>query len=203
MRKFLEKTAFLYQADDFATCGGGGTRTECFSFELIESGTAYAVTGLSLHSAKDIVIPAAYNGLPVTQIKARAFFAQEHLTTVVMPNTITVVGDSAFARCNHLTALEFSNNLEKLAESVFEGCSSLKSVRLPDGFTFMMGYVFYLCSGLQRVIIPKSISGIGYKSFEGCNSLREVFYKGTEDDWRGIRIQPNENLLKAKIYYPI
>jgi hypothetical protein len=195
MRDFLKESMFLYQADNLA--GGGDGR---FTFTLINGGTAYAVTGLC-EEQKEVFIPASYNGLPVTQINPRAFAGKEQLLHVVMPSSVEVVGDSAFCRCCNLQAVQFSDNIVRLGEGVFSECPALTNVKLPERLTYTGGYVFYRCSGLQRVIIPKNIAGIGYKSFEGCDCLQEVFYEGRAEDWRWVRVQSNDVLLRAKMYY--
>ena len=194
MKKFLEGTYFFYQADNYDGGSAG------YTFAPIDGGTAYAVTGFTSQES-DIVIPDSYNGLPIKQISPNAFADKEHLTSVIMRDSITLLATSAFVRCRNLRAVFFSEGIECFCDGVFEGCTALTSVKLPPRLIDMTGYAFYRCSSLRRVIIPKSIRLIGYKSFEGCDSLREVFYEGSKEDWGWVRVQPNDALMRAKLYY--
>lgn len=194
MKKFLEGTFLFYQADNYGSGSAG------YTFAPIDGGTAYAVTGFTSQES-DIVIPDRYNGLPVKQISPNAFADKEHLTSVIMRDSITVLADSAFSRCHNLRAVYFSEAIERFADGVFAECSALTSVKLPPRLADMIGYAFYRCSALRRVIIPKSIRSIGYKSFEGCDSLRELFYEGSKEEWCCVRVQPKDSLIRAKMYY--
>ena len=194
MKKFFEGAFLFHQADNHIGGAAG------YTFAPIDGGTAYAVTGFSLQES-DIVIPATYNGLPVTKINPKAFANQEQLTSVIMPDCITVIADSAFFRCHKLRSVYFSEGIDRFGDGVFEECTALTSVKLPPRLISMTGYAFYRCNGLRRVIIPKSIGVIGYKSFEGCDGLKEVFYEGSKEDWHWVKIQANDTLTRAKIYY--
>ena len=78
-------------------------------------------------------------------------------------------------------------------------------------------------SNLKRIWIPKNVSYIPKDCFSGCSSLEEIYYEGSEDDFKGIevyykryRVIPrlgikddieayydygNLPFLKAKVYY--
>ena len=46
------------------------------------------------------------------------------------------------------------------------------------------------------------IKSVGYDAFEGCTDLSEVYYEGTEEEFKNIVIESgNEILTSAKIYY--
>ncbi len=53
------------------------------------------------------------------------------------------------------------------------------------------------------ISIPKSIVKIGNEAFYYCDSLKDVHYKGSQQQWKAIVIETrNDSLLKAKIHYP-
>lgn len=60
----------------------------------------------------------------------------------------------------------------------------------------------YIIYSLISVTIPNSVTSIGYGAFEGCSKLKEVNYKGTEEQWNKIDIGvKNSCLTNAEINY--
>ncbi|MDO4210705.1 MAG: leucine-rich repeat protein [Bacteroidales bacterium] len=92
--------------------------------------------------AGDIVIPEKVTlddgqEYTVTSIDAHAFERCYDLHSVVMPNTITEIGDSAFWGCYRsasegLTTIKMSDGLRRSGTSAFYGCGALKSVEIND-----------------------------------------------------------------------
>ena len=52
--------------------------------------------GINIEKAWDIEIPSTYNGLPVTEIATNAFKNEAYLTSVIVPDSVTSIGESAF-----------------------------------------------------------------------------------------------------------
>ncbi len=76
---------------------GQGSGTAGLEYELSDDGTAYTVVGIADTETTNIVIPAAYNGLPVTSIGDRAFYGCSGLTSITIPDSVTSIGEYAFA----------------------------------------------------------------------------------------------------------
>jgi len=101
------------------TRGCGGTLTQAIpmtgtpglAFELINGGTAYSVSAGSAASG-DIVIPAVYNGLPVTSIGDWAFSECSGLTNITIPDSVTSISGYAFSGCNNLTTVFYGGKNE-------------------------------------------------------------------------------------------
>ena len=47
-------------------------------------------------------------------------------------------------------------------------------------------YAFSGCSWVTDITIPKSITSIGEKVFSGCRALKNMYYKGTQEEWQAI-----------------
>ena len=73
------------------------------------------------------------------------------LETVVLPPTVTSIGQQAFMYCTNLKAMEFPKGIKTVATSVLEGCTALQSVVIPSTVTTINQDAFYGCSGLQEI----------------------------------------------------
>ena len=47
-------------------------------------------------------------------------------------------------------------------------------------------YAFSGCTWVTDITIPKSITSVGEKVFSGCRALKNIYYKGTQEEWQAI-----------------
>ena len=142
----------------------------------------YRVVSLGMAEDTNIVIPATYKGLPVTEIADEAFYKGgadtnlwKHLVlSITLPDTITHIGKSAFYKCENLTELIIPSGVTSIGNSAFEGCLNLKEVVIPSSMTSIGERVFGDCKKLTKVVIPDTITSIGNGAFRYCESLTEV-----------------------------
>ena len=73
------------------------------------------------------------------------------LDTIIIPPTVTSIGQSAFMYCTSLKSFEFPQGIKTVATSVLEGCTALQSVTIPSTVTTINQDAFYNCSGLQAI----------------------------------------------------
>ena len=142
--------------------------TESLIFELSDDKNTYTVTGIK-GAGTDIVIPPSYNDKPVTEIGMDAFYNTD-ITSVIIPDSVTSIGDC-----------------------VFDSCYDLTSVIIGNGVTTIGERAFYSCRNLKNVTIGNGIINIGYFAFRDCSSLTNINYLGTIEDW--CRIKGTNNLL--------
>ena len=102
------------------------------------------------------------------------FIGCRSLTSLVIPDSVTNIGDYAFSGCRSLTSLVIPDSVTNIGDYAFEGCGSLSSLVLPDGVTNIGGNAFADCKSLRSVVIPNSVTSIGGGAFGGCKSLRSV-----------------------------
>lgn len=84
------------------------------------------------------------------------------------------VADQAFYDCWELTSVVLPDSMTAIGEHMFYNCSELRSVTIPDSVTIIGGYAFYKCSKLTSVTIPDSVTSIGSCAFEYCTSISTV-----------------------------
>lgn len=127
----------------------------------------------------DIVIPeyVEYDGntLTVVSIGEKAFAECFDLSDVIIPNSVTEIGDSAFCDAhlwNGFGSLEIPNSVTVIGDYAFSR-ARLESIEIPNSVTMIGDYAF---SGadLESIEIPNSVTVIGEGVFSGCSYLRSI-----------------------------
>ena len=124
---------------------------------------------IGCRSLTSLVIPDS-----VTNIGDYAFSGCRSLTSLVIPDSVTNIGDYAFEGCGSLSSLVLPDGVTSIGKCAFRGCGSLSSLVLPDGVINIGGNAFADCKSLRSVVIPNSVTSIGGGAFGGCKSLHSV-----------------------------
>ena len=200
---------FTDNGDLLITFGDGSTQTvktqkqegtEGLEYYPLPDGT-YAVAQGNTKYLDDIVIPAAYNGKPVTVIDEDGFQLSK-IKSITIPSTITDIKVDAFYGCSNLThvyitdftawcAIPFKNKSDNplyYAKNLYWNNNLVTDLVIPDGVTSIGDYTFNNCSSLMSVIIPDSVTSIGKQAFYQCSNLMNLYYKGTQNDYNQISI---------------
>lgn len=126
----------------------------------------------------DLVLPASINKdgveYKVTSIRANAFDRCWKLTSLVIPEGVTEIGDFAFNGCVALKSVKFPNSLHKFGMCAFFGCIALSSVDIPEGTKIISDKCFYACSSLTSVRLSSTINSIEKDAFAACVKLSSV-----------------------------
>ena len=94
------------------------------------------------------------------------------------------------------------DSVKSIGEYAFSGCTGLTSITIPDSVTSIGIDAFDGCTGLTSITIPDSVTNIGGAAFYGCKGLTDVYYSGTEAEWKKISIDVlNDELKNATIHY--
>ncbi len=128
----------------------------------------------------------------ITSIGENAFYANDTLTSLVLPDSITTIAGDAFSFCRSLKTILLSDNLISIGDGAFNSCESLNSVEIPDKVESIGYMAFAQCRMLKSIIIPNSVDFVGAYAFAGCSSLTiysESISKpyGWENNWNDDR----------------
>jgi len=151
----------------------GDTLTQGLAFTPIKSNTAYSVAKGTTDAAQ-VVIPAEYEGKPVTAIAEQGFRSYTGMTSVTIPDSVTSIGSSAFSGCTGLISVTIPDSVTSIDQFAFNGCTGLTSVTIGNGVTSLSGFDFRSYPNLTSVIIGNGVTGIGRDDFKGCTSLTSV-----------------------------
>lgn len=89
-----------------------------------------------------------------------------------------------------------------VGNAAFRACKELTEITIPDSVTIIDSEAFYECTALAEIIIPDSVTKIYESAFECCDNLDNVFYCGSESQWKQIEIHEwNEALASAYTYF--
>lgn len=117
----------------------------------------------------DIVIKAGTDAI------ADSALADNYLiTSVELPDSVTVIGTGAFERSGLLARIGLSRNLKYIKDAAFRFCWELQDIDLPEGLVYIGADAFRKCKSLTELNIPDSVTYIGSKAFFGCVSLKSV-----------------------------
>ena len=138
----------------------------------------------------------------LTSIGNHTFEDCDGLTNITIPNSVIEIGDYAFSRCHSLTSVTIPNSVEEIGEEAFSYCTGLTSITISNSVTVIKFFTFLNCTNLTSVTIPNSVTTIIVSAFENCKSITDVYYSGTEEQWKQISIGLyNRNLTGANIHY--
>ena len=188
----------------------------------------YSSSGLNNYPGlKSVIIPETiendgdiYN---VIGIGYKAFYVCGDLTSVEIPNSVTIIGDYAFDECRKLKSIKLPDYVTYIGEHAFYACrlesvnipntvtqigsyafsfGSMDSVIIPDLVTTIGDYAFAWCNELTSVTIPASTVEMGIRPFSGCSKLTEINVVSSNEHYAsvdGVLFNKEETLL---IEYP-
>ena len=132
-----------------------GETTQNLMFK--NEGQGYTVTGMT-GEEKSVVIPAEYDGLPVTKIQGEygtGAFARKAITSVTIPDSIVEIGQNSFNNCKDLITVNISekSKLTTIGNNAFSGNAALKQIYLPSGMINLGDSVFNNCGAIERFVV--------------------------------------------------
>ncbi len=143
------------------------------------SGDMYDYTGISspwYDSVTDITTVVIENG--ATRIGDFAFGLCENLTSIEIPDSMTSIGGYAFAYTG-ITSMEIPGSVKTIDDLAFAYTGCLTNIELNEGLE-TIGYCAFSNCGITEITIPASVTSIGEYAF---GYIREM-------DSMGENIQP-------------
>ncbi|MCR4960232.1 MAG: leucine-rich repeat protein [Lachnospiraceae bacterium] len=113
---------------------------------------------LGWDETKKLIVPQG-----ATEIAEKAFYQNDTITDIIIPATVTKIGNNAFSNCNRLKTVTFEEGSQLTA--------------IPFG-------AFYQCRDLNRVTFEgnTALTSIGAKAFYECYDLTEISFENNATD---------------------
>ena len=100
------------------------------------------------------------------------------ITNLVVPDDVISISDYAFSRCSGITSITISDSVMSVGDYAFSSCP------------------------LTTLKIGKGLKSIGKNAFSGIKVIPELYYAGSEEEWKGISIDSsNDLILRANMHY--
>ena len=157
--------------------------------------------------------------------KLTAYIGSEE--NVVVPNSVTSIGDFAFAWCD-LKTVSISNSITSVGYFAFIGCNNLLYNEYDNAYylgnsdnpylvlvvtkstyitrceinskcRFICDNAFFYCKYLTSIDIPNSVTSIGISAFVGCTELESVTVNWSEP----IELQSDIFTKYGTLYVPV
>ena len=154
------------------------------SVEIPESVTSIEISAFAYcRSLINVNLPDS-----VSFIAGYVFYQCENLESVKLPKEIGTLQSSVFEGCKRLIISEIPANNSGMTVTIdrraFADCDSLTSVKIPNSVIYEEAFID--CDNLKNLILPADIGHIGERAFYKCDSLRDVYYAGSQEQWDNI-----------------
>ena len=170
-----------------------GNRTSLIIPETIDG---YLVTGIG----KTIVASDYFDGVPYYSRNTahNVFFNCDALTNIVIPDSVTFIGDSAFVGCESLKSINVPDSVMSIGMNPFAGCGKLTQINVSGTHPFLENRNGVIFDKLEKKLIcypaglaagsytvPAGTKTIGGAAFGGASFLRVTIPDGVTSigDW--------------------
>lgn len=109
----------------------------------------------------------------ITSVGNSAFSGCRKMTSIIIPSTVDSIGASAFKDCIGLTTINLSPLMTSIENNTFTNCSELLTITLPESISIIRSNAFSRCTKLTTIDLPK-VKRIENNAFEYCNALSTV-----------------------------
>ena len=98
----------------------------------------------------------------------------KNFTTYDINEETKIIAADVFKGCARLNSIVIPDSVTSIGDYAFSNCDSLTSVVIPDSVTSIGSDAFSYCDSLTSVTIPDSVTTIGSSAFSYCDSLTSV-----------------------------
>ena len=165
-----------------------------------------------LGNATELTLPADCKGENYV-IGANVFKDNTTISSIVIPNSVTSIGEGAFSGCtglekvyiNDLAAwcgIDFGSvdaNPLYYAKNLYLNGELLTELSIPAEIAEVKDYAFYNCNGVTNIDIVDGVKSIGNSAFYGCSDLETLYISNTIESIGDYAFAECNNIIDIKI----
>ncbi len=121
------------------------------------------ITGYS-GDGVNVVIPSEIEGYPVVYIGKSAFYGNDSIWSVAIPDSIRGIDDMAFYLCSELREITLSDSLLSIGVGAFGCCYALFEITIPASVEYMANNIFMSSYNLQNIYCEAESQPEGWRS---------------------------------------
>lgn len=115
-----------------------------------------------------------------------------NISSIVIENGVTNIGDYAFWNCRALTSVTIPDSVTSVGNSAFQNCTSLSSITIPAGVTSIGDSAFEGCENLTGITLSDSVTSISSSAF-----VETGYYKNSSN-WENGVLYIGNHLIDAE-----
>ena len=137
------------------------------------------VIGSCLYKYKGIAIGTYTIPSGITNVSPSCFYGQPALTGITSwPSSQMTIPNACFQNSG-LTSIVIPNSVTTLGDDCFTECRNLASITIGTGITRLGRNVFSSCSSVETLVIPSNVKSLERDTLTGCKSLQWVRLEST------------------------
>jgi len=145
------------------------------SFFKSDNGVLYDITCKTLIKYPDSNQNTSYTIKSETnKIADYAFFENNFIKDISMPDNLSEIGNYAFADCTTVDIIKMGVNVKEIGEYAFYN-SGLKTINLSPSIT-SIGKGAFAFSDVSKITVPSSLEEIKEGTFYNCEHLSEITF---------------------------
>ncbi len=109
-----------------------------------------------------------------TKVIAGSAFSYSEISSIIIPDNVISIGNSAFESIDELSSITWGANLTEIGEFAFAWCDGLVEITIPNSVKSIGNSAFYQCHNLRTAILGSGLSILNFGLFSNCDSLTTV-----------------------------
>ena len=168
----IDRTPHDFAEGYCSVCGlaEGADERFVYEFDTDKDGTRYGILAARDGAEGERIIlpnvvydPESDGMVKVGKIGHDLFREDTTLREVVIPDTVTVIGDGAFWNCSSLMGVDFPAGVQDIGFWAFLGCTSITDVTIPNTVIWVRRGAFQDCTSLETITLARLNNDIKFK----------------------------------------